>query len=203
MTSNTFYFTQEFWTAAAVVVALIIPWIIDWLSNRPKKSHLIVKGTSVINQDNAVDEYEQNMGRLLNVGRISIKNNGKFIAKSVEAFIEMIFFDGGYRADFIPVPLVWTHGQLGKQGPVSRDIYPNQTVSLDIFNYIYNSDYVGDNEVLFAIGAGLNTDNLSKMNLGESKILIKFYQESGQVNEVWIRFNRDGKSVPKMNIIKN
>jgi len=195
-----FYKTSEFWTAAAVFVALFMPLFILWWNSRPKKSKLVIKGSSIVNQDIAEDENEKQQRRLLNVGRIIISNEGKYIAKSVEAFIETIEWDDKEREDFFPMPLHWTHGQLNEKGPTKRDIYPNQTVFLDFFNHIFDSYYVGD-PVLFAVAAGLEVDNLSKMNIGTSFVKIKMYQESGQVLTFFVKAEWDGKTVPKISVI--
>lgn len=195
-----FYFSQEFWTALAVIIALFTPWIVNWLTNRPRESKLFFKDTSVVSQDNNPDA-EEDFARLLKVGRLIIKNEGKYIAKSVEAYIDRIKFDGELRDDFFPMSLFWTHGQLNKSGPTIRDIYPNQTVYLDLFNYLYDPEYVGNSSVIFAVAAGQGVDNLWRMNLGESELFIKLYQESGQVDNVCIKAVWDGKDVPTISII--
>ena len=196
-----FYLSQEFLTALAVIIALFTPWIVNWLNNRPKKSKLVFKDTSVVSQDNNPDSEEE-LVRLLKVGRLIIKNEGEFIAKSVEAYIDRIKFDDELRDDFFPIPLFWTHGQLNKTGPTIRDVYPNQTVYLDLFNYLYDPEYVGNSSVVFAVAAGQGVDNLWRMNLGESELFIKFYQESGQVEEVCVKAVWDGKNVPTVSIVK-
>ncbi|HUY62576.1 MAG TPA: hypothetical protein VMV50_02180 [Candidatus Paceibacterota bacterium] len=192
--------SQDFLTALAVLVALATPWIVNWLTNRQKRSRLVFEGTSVIGQDDNPDT-EEDLVRLLSVGRLIIKNEGKYIAKSVEAYIDRIKYDGEWRDDFFPMPLLWTHGQLNKDGLTIRNIYPNQTVYLDLFNYLYDSSYVGDNSVVFAVAAGQGVDSLWRTNFGESELFLKFYQESGQVDEVSIRAVWDGKDVPKISII--
>lgn len=93
------YYSQEFWTALAVIVALFTPWIVNYLNNLPKKSRLIFKDTSVVNQDSNPDT-EEDLVRLLNVGRLIIKNEGKYIAKSVEAYVDRIKYDNEMRNDF-------------------------------------------------------------------------------------------------------
>lgn len=196
------YSSQEFWTALAVIVALVTPWIVNWLSSKPKRSKLIFKDTSVVGQDSNPDAEEE-LVRLLNVGRLILKNEGRYIAKSVEAYIDRIKFDGEWRDNFFPMPLFWTHGQLNKNGPTVRDIYPNQTVYLDLFNYLYDPNYVGNNSVVFAVAAGQGVDDLWRTNMGESELFIKFYQESGQVDEVCVKTIWDGRNVPTISIIKS
>lgn len=196
-----FYLSQEFWTALAVIVALFTPWIVNWLNGRPRKSKLVFKNTSVVNQDLNPDT-DEDLVRLLNVGRLIIKNEGKYIAKSAEVYVDRIKWDNEFRDDFFPMPLFWTHGQLNKNGPTVRDIYPNQTVYLDIFNYLYDSNYTANSSVVFAVATGQGVDNLWRMNLGESELFIKFYQESGQVDEVCIKANWDGRNIPTISIVK-
>lgn len=195
-----FYFSQEFWTALAVIIALFTPWVVNWLNNRPKESKLVFKNTSVVSQDNNPDSKEESV-RLLKVGRLVIKNEGKFTAKSVEAYIDRVKSDDELRDDFFPIPLLWTHGQLNKAGPTIRDIYPNQIVYLDLFNYLYDPEYVGNSSVVFAVAAGQGVDNLWRMNLGESELFVKFYQESGQVEEVCIKSVWNGKDAPVVSIL--
>lgn len=200
--SKPFYYTQEFWTVIAIIVAFSTPFILHRLSNKPKKSRLEFCGKSVVNQDTASNEEESNMNRLLHVGRIIIKNTGRFKASAVEAYIEKIFSDDEERKDFFPIPLIWTHGQLNKNGPAVRDIYPNQTVYLDLFNHIFNNDYINNNIVVFAVAAGGHVENLSRVNLGMSEVVIKIYQESGQVDQVRVRINWNGKSAPELSLIQ-
>lgn len=182
-----------------IVVALGIPFLVEYLRRRPYKSNLVVKDVIVINQDNDPENYEP---KVLDVARIAIKNTARFKAKSVEAYIEKIVWDGEVRKDFIPMPLFWTHGQLSKSGPTVRDIYPNQTVLLDILQNILDPEYVGERSVRFAVAAGQNIDTLSRVNLGESELLIKIYQESGQVNEMRLKIVWDTKSTPQVSIIR-
>lgn len=163
---------------------------------------MVFKDTSVVGQDSNPDAEEE-LVRLLNVGRLILKNEGKYIAKSVEACIDRIRFDGEWRDNFFPMPLYWTHGQLNKNGPTVRDIYPNQTVYLDLFNHLYDPNYTGNNSVVFAVAAGQGIDDLWRTNLGESELFLKFYQESGQVDEVCVKIIWDGKSVPTVSIVKS
>ena len=161
----------------------------------------MIEGVSVVNQDNAETADEKHMRHLLNVGRIIIHNAGSHKASSVEAYIEKIIFDGKLREDFFPMPLVWAHGQLNRLGPTVRDIYPNQTVYLDIINHVYDEYYVHEDSVDFAVAAGHGIDNLSRMNLGESELFIKLYQESGQVDEIRLKAKWKGGVVPTLSFV--
>lgn len=205
-----FYLTPEFFTSVAtlmaVIVALATPWIMYYLDNKPKESKLIVRDTSVVNQDDTVDddEYSKNLPHILNVGRIIIENIGKHKASLTEAYIDKIIFNGEERENFFPVPLVWTHGQLHKNGPHIKDIYPNQKVYLDVFNHIYDDEYVDEHYVSFAVATGHNFLALSRLCWVEygTELLIKLYQESGQVNSIHLKISWDGtKIAPVLTII--
>lgn len=195
MLDKSFYFSQEFWTMVAVVVALFVPFIVHWLDRRPKNSKLMIKAISIINQDQDVDN--QNMRKLLHVARIVIKNEGKFTARLVEPYIDKIINDNEEQEDFIPVPLSWTHLNTSR-----RDIYPNQTVYLDLFNHIFDPEYVSNRTVEFAVTAGHGVDSLSKMAIGNSEINIKLYQDSGQVDEAIINTSWNGQGEPRVSFKK-
>lgn len=183
-------------TAIGTVGAVIVALFTIWLNSLPKKSKLMFRGVSIINQDSNPENFDNR--KLLDVGRLIIKNTGKYEAKSVEAYIEKVIDNGEVRKDFIPMPLHWTHGELNKTGPIIRNIYPNQTVYLDIYNHIFDPEYTGESSVVFAVAAGLSVDTLSKMALGESEIIIKLYQESGQVDEIYVKTYWNGKGAPNL-----
>lgn len=201
-----FYASIEFWTLIiALFIALFGPWASSLISSFFKKSKLKVIETSVINQENyAYDDGNQqnNNGKVADVGRIIIRNDGKIKARAVEPYIEAILWDNKIEQNFLPVPLKWTHGQLLTGGPTIRDIYPNQSVYLDIFYSIINSDMVGERSVDWAIGAGCEVDTFSKIRLGVNDIEVKMYQEDGQVTRIKIRVQWPGDSTPVLSIIE-
>ena len=176
---------QDTLTLIAVVVALGLgvfgPYIAEWWREKIEKSNLIVLGDEALitNQENFDPDNHLVPGQVLNVVRLAITNDANFKAKSVEANIEEIEWDSEKRKDFIPMPLLWTHRQS------IRDIYPHQTVYLDILYIRHNPELVGEQDILFAVATGQDIDNLSKFNpYGESKISIKLYQESGQITMI-------------------
>lgn len=192
-----FYRTQEFWTAAAVMTAILIPWCIEIYRNKPKKSKLVFEKFIITPNANFSDEHYQSE-QILNVGRLAIKNCGKYKAKSVEAYIDRIVLDDGeVRKDFLPMPLLWTHGTVNAKSPTTRDIYPNQVVYLDIFNYILDDSVVNNNIVRFAFAAEVQYDNLSHLYVGRSLITVKLYQESGQVSTLTFALDYNGENTPK------
>ncbi len=197
---NPWYLLPDSWlpsiTLFAVAIALATPWIVNWLNNKPKNSKLKVLGVSVVDQANETHDPDYQVDH--HVGRLIIKNGGKFIAKSTEAFLEEIVFEGEERNDFFSVPLIWTHSQIVKD--YARDIHPNQTVYLDVLSYSSDSR-LGEPLAQFSIGAGKDVDNLSYVCVGRSKILVRMYQESGQVDEVNLEIDWDGDKAPKMTIV--
>jgi len=201
------YLRPEFWSAAAtflaVTVALFTPFLVKHLDERPKKSKFLFKNFKYTSQD-AIKPWDEDEDpdRLLGLGRLIITNEGRHIAKTVEACVDRIVYEGQDRSDFIPMPLVWTHGQLSKSGLHVRDVYPGQTVYLDFFRLYRDSIYAGNQDVQFAVATGTEFENLSGMNVGESFVYIKLYQESGQVDEVCLRCICESGKVPLVTIDK-
>jgi hypothetical protein len=168
-------------TTLAVIVALLTPWLVNWLNNKPKKSELELENRSIVNQNGYLN------------GRLIIKNNGRFIARSVEIFIESIKFNGEIRENFFPVPLRWTH-----KNTAIRDIYPHQTAYLDLFVRERNDV----KEYSLNIEAGYGIPSLSGLDCyGKSELFLRFYQESGQVEESVVEIDLNGPNDPKIKII--
>lgn len=181
---------SDWLTLLAIIAALVVPFLQYCLLNRIKKSKLTIEKSYICNQDN--DENAYYMGRLI------IKNGGKFIAKSVEPYIENIEASKE-KQFFFPIPLKWTHSELNEKNPSVRDIYPNQSVYLDLFYYI--KPY---KEAKFIITAGKGLAELEDVAVGVNKVNIIFYQKNGQVDKfslevVW----SDRNNVPEIkNITK-
>ncbi|MDR3571375.1 MAG: hypothetical protein P4L81_04220 [Candidatus Pacebacteria bacterium] len=200
--STLFYLTPEFW---AVVVALAIgilsPPLSEWWRRRPEKSDLVVQGVTVTPHRDPSEVDDSESMAILHVGRVIIENKGAFTARSVEAYIESIIDSGDRREDFFPMPLLWTHGQLNKDGAAVRDIYPHQTVYLDIFNNMLDREMLADRSLRLAVAAGNDVAALSRGALGESVLVVKLYQESGQVTEIRLKTAWDGRDVPKLTLL--
>jgi len=198
--------SHDFWQFSAVLIALLVgiisPWLSEHFRRRPRKSELIAVCPDIKRQHNNEDEDTGVTRKLLHVGRIIIENQGKYTANSVEAYLDIVEDADGKRENFLPVPLIWTHGQLnGGSSPTIRNIYPGQKVYLDVFNNIYDNEFVGERIVTFAILAGNNITEFSRLALLESKLAIKLYQESGQVNQINLKIDWNGVDVPEMSII--
>lgn len=186
----------------AFLVGIFSPWASEWFRRRPRKSGLTAVCPDIKKQYNDDDEDTGAIRKLLHVGRIVIENQGKYTANSVEAYLDTVEDADGKRENFLPVPLVWTHGQLNGGGsPTIRNIYPGQKVYLDVFNNIYDDEVVGERIVAFAILAGNNITEFSRLALLESKLAIKLYQESGQVNQITLKIDWNGVDVPVMSIV--
>lgn len=194
------YLISDSWlptfTFLALIVAFVVPWVANCLNNRPRKSKLKVTGKSVVDQAN--ESYDPDIVDTHLVGRLVIQNKGRYIARSVEASLEKIICEGEDRRNFFPVPLFWTHGQVNKG--IIRDIYPNQTVYLDVFEYIWDS-LQGESMARFSLGAGRDIENLSFVSVGKSNLLLKLYQESGQVDKIRLEISWEGKGEPEMTIL--
>lgn len=176
---------SDWLTFFAVIVALSAPFLHNWLSNKPKKSKLVLQSAHVCNQDNGLSTYY--------MGRLIIKNKGKFIAKSVEPNINNLEAKQDKKF-FFPVPLQWTHYQISKKNPSIRDIYPNQSVYLDLFYFDKNKK-----TAKFTITAGKGLSELEDIVIGENKVNIVIYQKSGQVDSFKLKIVWDNEdSVPKI-----
>lgn len=172
-------------TFLAVVVAFTSPWIASWLRNRPKNSDL-----------NVVDSYVFHQTAERSVGRIAIKNNKNgFKAVGIEVYVEEMEDNGILRENFLSVPLRWTHGQVNND--IVRDVYPNQTVWLDIFDYIWNPK-TGGGTVKLSLVAGMEVDSFSEVNNEITRLKLSLYQKSGQIIPIRLKivWNRRGKILP-------
>jgi hypothetical protein len=128
------------------------------------------------------------------VGRVILKNFGRFPAIDVEADTDALEIGDETRTDFLSCPLNWTHSQIYHQNnnyhPL-RNIYPGQSVHLDIFNYELNS-----RTLRLAVIVCRDIDNYSKLEIGENKLRIKLYQDSGQVVLLKLKIVWDGENIP-------
>jgi len=115
--------------------------------------------------------------------RLEFINDSKYIAKNVEMYIQEIYDDGNiFRDNFIPSPLRWTHRDARP-----RDIFPKQTVLLDIFEVKFRPQEP-------IILAAPNLDGLKSMKdirAGKTGLILKYYQENGQTGyfEVIVKWN--------------
>ena len=180
-------------TAAAVIIALLAPWVIHWLGRRPRRSNLIAKDSCLIKQ---VENLGRGRVEQYYVGRLAIKNKkGGFKAVTVEAYIEEIKDNGKTRKNFLPLPLQWTHGHLNQNRSV-RDIHPNQTVYLDIFDFHLNSNSLNEALISITVAAGGEVSNFSSIKAEKTELLIRLYQESGQVGKIFLKVIWERKKTP-------
>lgn len=173
------FFSIEFLTFIAVLVALVTPFIMHWLERRPKESALEIGEKGFITLQ--VTKASNNGNDRKTIGRVSIKNFGVHKAIAVQAFLEEVKNDGKIRGNFIPVPLCWTHQGLGGDGLSLRDIHPNQTVLLDIFYFEHPSSQQAEGSLNFALAIGSGIENFAEIKSEKTELSLKLYQESGQV----------------------
>jgi hypothetical protein len=179
-----------------VIVAFFIgissPIFAEHLRRRPKESKLNAVDTDIKKQINDGAVFNDGWA-LLNMGRLIVRNDGKFIAGRVEAYLDRIEDNGKCRENFFPIPLKWTHGQLSASGsPTVRDIYPGQTVYLDVYKEEYKQRPVALSRVSIDLAAGGDIKDFSELPKGRSVLFIKIYQESGQVDNVSLEIKWDG-----------
>lgn len=177
------------------LVALAIALFGEHFRRLTMRGKLKVVGTKVYDQSTETYPPFPPEVNKLHLGRIAIKNEGYFKALSVEAYVEAIKYTDNDRENFLAVPLSWTHGQLLRGGIITRDIHPKQIVYLDIFNYFFDNDYVGNHVCRLATPVAQNVDILTGIGIGKSELVIKVYQERGKhltVNLIveWINYDR-------------
>lgn len=105
------------------------------------------------------------------VWRLAIVNKGRETAKNVQVDVIRICDEKGFRENFLPMPLPWTH--TDKE---SRDIQPKQTVYLDVFYHKQNNQ----DDVHLATRFGGGIPDFRLLQKGKSKIILAFYEESGK-----------------------
>jgi len=172
-------------TALAVIVALATPWIMHWLGRRPKKSNLIAEDARMNKQIG--EEEKRHPEKKYYVGRMAIKNGDNGLkAVAVEAYIEEVKDDGKIRTNFLPLPLQWTHGHLS-QNRSMRNIHTNQTVYLDICDFRTSSNPMSEASINITAAAGGEVSNFSTIKAEETELLIRLYQESGQVKDISLK----------------
>lgn len=164
--NNPFYYDPNFLGAFLVsIVALAIALFSEPLKNLWKKTDLTVQGILTNKQGNGNSIYY----------RISIINNGNYPARDVEAYIDNIYEDNKERKNFLPVPLRWTHARAYTRAGVYRDIHPNQSVLLDF------CELVKDRNLLhLSLAAGGEVPEYSILHGGNTKMVLKMYQENGK-----------------------
>ncbi|MGB8991979.1 MAG: hypothetical protein WCD80_07995 [Desulfobaccales bacterium] len=180
----------------SLVIAVGVPFLVEHLRRKPRKSNLVIMNKSVNPQGDSF------------VGRLIITNDSEERAVNVEAYIESIVYNDKPIKDYLPIPLRWTHGHV-YNSEIRRDIFGKQTVYLDIFHY---QEERGEN---IPVIEGLNKEDLYWFKLqspittleycnlksGKTKLHIKLYQESGQVREKDVEITWEKKGDPPKLII--
>ena len=191
---------QDGLTLIAILVAVSSGYFAEqWKRFAQRTSLIIVDEEAVCTPQidlNSQPTFLSGQNKVLTAFRIPIKNTGDYIARSVEASIEEVYFEGKKRTSFISMPLVWTHGSS------RRDIYPNQTVYLDLL-YERDNPALVHTDICFAVGAGQDIELLSRPEVGgDSVIVVKIYQITGDVLSVNLLIERDLSIVNPVRSIK-
>lgn len=176
-------------TLIASMTALVIAIFSEpFLNKFIRKTKLTVK---------EVTSHIQGNGDLI-VYRLLIKNESIYRARDVAVDVERIYDSGKLRSNFLPVPLGWTHSHaIG--GSVMRDIHPDQSVYLDICNYIKKKEGV---VLRLSLKAGSEIKDFCQLEIGSTKIELKAYQNSGQTVVITLLIEWDGWNNPTISLIK-
>ncbi|MBI2621991.1 MAG: hypothetical protein HYW63_05110 [Candidatus Levybacteria bacterium] len=140
-----------------------------------------------------VDLIQNNQNPSLDLWRLVIKNSGNDTAKKVQVDIVEVFDDGNkVRKNFLPIPLRWTH--LDTE---SREILPNQTVYLDLFEHINRGKDITNLQFFLRFGSRYAQEikDFCFLEEGDSKINLKIFQESGDSLEITIYAKWDGQHI--------
>lgn len=179
-----FYLEAEFIGAmiASVTALGIAIFNEPFLNKFVRKSNLLVKD---------VTSHVQGDGELI-VFRLLITNEGAYRARDVEVNVDQVFDGSTIRRNFLPVPLGWTHAHAAGIS-LTRDIHPNQSVYLDVCNYIKRDK---DSVLRLSLKAGSEIKDFSLLKAGSTKLVLKAYQDSGQTVEINLLVTWDGINKP-------
>lgn len=132
----------------------------------------------------AYQEPEGNSGGQAQwIYRLEFVNDSRYVANNVDMYVQEVYDDGNIlRKNFIPSPLRWTH-----RDSKPRDIFPHQTVLLDLFEIKFRQQEP-------IILAAPNLDGLKSIKdikAGKTCLILKYYQENGQIGyfEVVVEWN--------------
>lgn len=143
-------------------------------------------------------------GGSLIVYRLIIKNVGNHKAEDVEATVEKLYENGkGERNNFLPVPLGWTHAAAYVKSPVIRNIHPQQSVYLDLCEFIsaQREGYgVIDAVIRLRAEAGQEIEDFSRIKKGDTELFIKLYQADGKALGIKVAINWDGRNPPQVKL---
>lgn len=118
--------------------------------------------------------------------RLVLRNEGKYTARNIEVDVEEVYDEGGKERDnFIPAPLRWTHINT-----TTRNIFPNQVAYLDIceFKQEQGRSFIR----LFAPNIK-NLNDMPYLGAGQTKLVLRHYQENGQTGEIEVFVNWSGR----------
>lgn len=168
--NNPFYTDPNFLGAMlASSIALVIALFGEQFKSLTRKTNLSIKNIRTNEQGGGNSVYY----------RLEIINKGNYPAKNVEVYVDSIKEGGQIRDNFLPVPLRWTHARAYLSAGVYRDIHPDQTVLLDF------CEFVKDRNLLqLSLAAGDENPEFRILHGGDTKVIIKIYQESGKTLKI-------------------
>lgn len=155
-------------TTFAVLVALIIAIWGKFLGELFVKSSIVITGFKSNIQ--YFGDIPQGQSRLI------IENQGNASAEDVEVYVDRIVDDGNARANFIPVPLSWTH-----YGQSQRSFHPNQYGYLDLCRIDDNRLYDQNPNLVLSRGQGVKS--YEEIHSEDTELLLVIFQKSGHVTK--------------------
>lgn len=136
----------------------------------------------------------------LQVCRIPIRNSGikafTYTAQDVEVNVEEIYDNGEKRSDFVPSPLRFTHQNT------SRNIAVNQTVLLDLFEWISSTQRKNANSSIKIAAPNINgLPDMPYIETGTTILHLHLFQQSGQDIKRRVKIVWNGSDPPETTIV--
>lgn len=165
-------------TIGAVLAALGIAVWSKSLGELFYKSNIVIK-------DKLENIQENRQGEKQGHTRLLFENQGNATAEDVEVYVSNIYDEDQSRANFLPVPLSWTH-----DGRSRRSFHPNQYGYLD-FCRIDNVDNPNKTPKLVLVAGG-GIPAYEDISSNTNKIELTVFEKSGQTKkyEVSIEYRR-------------
>ena len=171
-------FMPQFMASAfAIVTALVIVYFMEPWKRWFQKSKIVA--------EKVIPKYQN--GQYLY--RLILTNKSNYVAKNVEIEVEDVYDDGGEpRANFVAAPLRWTH-----RSATPRDIYPHQTVYLDICEVRQEQNKF----ITLTAPHIMDLPEMVTIRMGKTKVKLKYYQEDGQTGVITLEINWNGNETFK------
>lgn len=115
--------------------------------------------------------------------RLWLKNDSDYIAKNVVVNLEKVIDDDGNNREILLTPLSWTH-----RDEESRDIFPHQDAYLNICEVQLEQNKF----IRLTAPRIMHLDDMVIVKKGTTKILLRYYQENGQNDEIKLKIEWNG-----------